>query len=89
VAAVASLEVYDRDEEPTVAAMRDGRPQFQKKKQRDPKKTAAAMAEMEPELSRSARLASGMCISHWRFGAKAHSCIRPCSWAGNVQAGGN
>ena len=89
VAAVASLDVYDRNKEPIVAAVRDGRPQFQQKKKRDPKKAAAAMAEMEPELSRSTRLASGMCISHWRFGAKAHSCIRPCSWAGNVQAGGN
>jgi hypothetical protein len=89
VAAVAALDVYDREEEPTVAAVRDARPAFQKKKQRDPKKAAAAMADMEPELSRSARLASGLCISHWRFGAKAHSCIRPCTWAGNGLAGGN
>jgi hypothetical protein len=90
VSAVAALELYEEEDESTVAAVRPNKPQFQRKKERrDPRRAAAAMAEMEPEVSRSARMASGLCISHWRFGAKAHSCIRPCTWAGNAQAGGN
>jgi hypothetical protein len=96
VAAVAALDIYEEEEESSIAAIRgrQSQPQHQphqqrREKKRDPKKAAAAMAEMEPELSRSACLASGLCISHWRFGAKAHSCIRPCTWAGNGLAGGN
>ena len=30
-----------------------------------------------------ARLASGLCYPHFRFGAKAHSCSPPCNWQGN------
>jgi hypothetical protein len=87
VAAVAALDIYEEEGDSSVAAVRERQQPQRREKKRDPKK--AAMAEMEPELSRSARLASGLCISHWRFGAKAHSCIRPCTWAGNGLAGGN
>jgi hypothetical protein len=91
---VAALDIYEEDDDPSISAVRGRQvqthPQPQRReKKRDPKKAAAAMAKMEPEISRSARLASGLCIAHWRFGAKAHSCIRPCTWAGNGLAGGN
>jgi hypothetical protein len=43
----------------------------------------------EPELSKAARLASGLCLRHWRYGDKAFSCDGQCCWPGNGQAGGN
>jgi hypothetical protein len=43
----------------------------------------------EPEASREARLAAGLCIKHWRYGDSASSCEAPCSWQGNGGAGGN
>jgi hypothetical protein len=43
----------------------------------------------ESEASKQARLAAGLCIKHWRYGEQANSCIQPCSWQGNGQAGGN
>jgi hypothetical protein len=43
----------------------------------------------EPEASREARLAAGLCIKHWCYGEAASSCAQPCSWQGNGSAGGN
>jgi hypothetical protein len=43
----------------------------------------------EPEASKEARLAAGLCIKHWRYGEPASSCTAPCSWQGNGGAGGN
>jgi hypothetical protein len=43
----------------------------------------------EPEASKEARLAAGLCIKHWRYGEAASSCTSPCSWQGNGGAGGN
>lgn len=43
----------------------------------------------EPEQSKAARLAAGLCVTHWRHGAAAWSCKGNCSWQGNGQAGGN
>jgi hypothetical protein len=43
----------------------------------------------EPDISREARLAAGLCIKHWRFGDQANSCTPPCSWPGNGAAGAN
>lgn len=37
----------------------------------------------EPELSKAARLAAGVCLRHWRYGNKAFSCDGNCCWAGN------
>jgi hypothetical protein len=42
-------------------------------------------AAHEPEASRVARLAAGMCFKHWRYGDAATSCTPPCSWQGNGQ----
>jgi hypothetical protein len=41
--------------------------------------------------SRQAREASGLCLSHWRYGQQAFACKQPgtCTWQGNGQAGGN
>jgi hypothetical protein len=50
--------------------------------------TSSAAVE-EPEVSREARLAAGLCIKHWRYGEAASSCSQPCSWQGNGGAGGN
>jgi hypothetical protein len=44
---------------------------------------------VESDASLAARLASGLCLKHWRYGEQAHSCISPCSWQGNATAGGN
>jgi hypothetical protein len=44
---------------------------------------------MESQASREARLTAGLCIKHWRYGDQANSCVQPCSWSGNGQAGGN
>jgi hypothetical protein len=49
----------------------------------------AAPRLLEPEASKEARLAAGLCIKHWRFGEAASSCEQPCSWQGNRIAGGN
>jgi hypothetical protein len=46
-------------------------------------------AAHEPEASKEARLAAGMCFKHWRYGDAATSCTQPCSWQGNDGAGGN
>jgi hypothetical protein len=43
----------------------------------------------EPEASKEARLAAGLCIKHWRYCELACSCTAPCSWQGNGGAGGN
>jgi hypothetical protein len=37
----------------------------------------------EPEVSRQARLAASLCLSHWCYGKAAHACTQPCSWTGN------
>ncbi len=37
----------------------------------------------EPEVSRQARMAAGLCLAHWRYGKAAHACVQPCSWTGN------
>jgi hypothetical protein len=44
---------------------------------------------MESQTSNEARLAAGLCIKHWRYGEQANSCVQPCNWSGNGQAGGN
>jgi hypothetical protein len=46
-------------------------------------------AAHEPEASKEARLAAGMCFKLWRYGDAATSCTQPCSWQGNGGAGGN
>ena len=53
------------------------------------KKAAAAKQKKkkpldEPEPSKAARQAAGLCLRHWRYGAQAFSC-----WPGNGRAGGN
>jgi hypothetical protein len=45
-------------------------------------------AAHEPEASKEARLAAGMCFKLWRYGDAATSCTQPCSWQGNGGAGG-
>jgi hypothetical protein len=43
----------------------------------------------EPEPSKAARQAAGLCLRHWQYGAQAFSCDGDCCWPGNGQAGGN
>jgi hypothetical protein len=45
--------------------------------------------QQEPDVSRDARLAAGLCLKHWRYGNQANSCTQPCAWPGNGTAGGN
>jgi hypothetical protein len=44
---------------------------------------------VESDASMASRLASGLCLKHWRYGDQAHSCTAPCSWLGNGAAGRN
>jgi hypothetical protein len=37
----------------------------------------------ESAQSREARLAAGLCLTHWRYGSAAESCHPPCAWSGN------
>jgi len=59
------------------------------------KKAAAAAKQKkkkpldEPEPSKAARQAAGLCLRHWRYGAQAFSCDGDCCWPGNGRAGGN
>jgi hypothetical protein len=43
----------------------------------------------KPEASKEARLATGLCLKHWKYGKAASSCKQPYSWQGNGGAGGN
>jgi hypothetical protein len=36
-----------------------------------------------PEVSKQARLATGLCLTHWCYCKSAHSCSQPCTWAAN------
>jgi hypothetical protein len=49
----------------------------------------AGQQDNEPDISREARLAAGLCVKHWRYGEAATSCTPPCSWPGNGTLGGN
>ncbi len=44
-----------------------------------------ASSVQEPEASKEARLAAGLCIKHWRYGELASSCTAPCSWRSRGQ----
>ena len=90
-AAISAVDECELDEETGISAIRGGKQQqaAQKKKRRQGGVQGSAAAERDPEISRAARLAAGLCIKHWQFGDKAHSCIHPCTWAGNAPAGGN
>jgi hypothetical protein len=48
-----------------------------------------AKQQLESDASMATRLASGLCLKHWRYGEHAHSCTAPCSWQGNEPARGN
>jgi hypothetical protein len=37
----------------------------------------------EPEISKQARLATGLCLAHWHHGKSAHSCTQPSMWEGS------
>jgi hypothetical protein len=49
----------------------------------------AGRQDTEPDISREARLAAGLCVKHWQYGNAATSCTPPCSWPGNGTPGGN
>jgi hypothetical protein len=86
--AVMAVEACELEDDGSISSVRGGRQPARKKK--DGRKAGGnGAAELEPEVSRAARLAAGLCIKHWQYGEKAHGCIRPCTWAGNGRAGGN
>ncbi len=43
----------------------------------------------DPEASKVAGQATGLCLRHWRYGAQAFSCDGDCCWPGNGRTGGN
>jgi len=78
VAAVADAE----DDGAAVAAVRPP-----KQKQRWQKKKGGGQQHSKDDQEDSpesvARAASGLCARHFRYGSKAHTCQKPCSWQGN------
>lgn len=45
---------------------------------------ASRAANGDPSTPASlAQLSSGLCMKHFLYGAKAHSCTQPCSWQEN------
>jgi hypothetical protein len=79
---VASVQQTSLEDDPLVAAVRQAPPVVKpgswKKKggqKRPPPKESAQ--------SREARLAAGLCLTHWRYGSAAESCHPPCAWSGN------
>jgi len=89
--------VTEHEDDSAVAAVRSGSsarpPGGQGGARRERKKNGGGgrskQESLEPELSRSARMAAGLCLSHWRYGSEARYCSQPCKWAGNAPAGGN
>ena len=68
-------------------AARGGRADFVK--QPTGSKQKKKKQQDEPEPSKAARMAAGLCLRHWRYGAQAFSCDGDCCWPGNGRAGGN
>jgi len=91
------MAVTEPEDESTVAAVRNGSSTRLQGghggARHEGKKTGGGgrkqQERLEPELSRSARMAAGLCLSHWRYGSDARYCSQPCKWAGNALAGGN
>jgi hypothetical protein len=81
---VANVEAAEEEQlSPQVAAV-------QKKEQRKRrpawKKSGGGGKQTAPSNlthSEQARAGSGICFSHWTWGAKATKCEAPCSWTGN------
>jgi len=91
------MAVTEPEDESTVAAVRSGSnarpPGGHSGACREGKKTGSGgrkqQERLEPELSRSAHMAAGLCLSHWGYGSDARYCSQPCKWAGNAPATGN
>ena len=90
VAAVAAAEPADEESgqagEPVAAVA-----PFQKKKQQfqhigsrsNGAKSGNTAAPAAVMTGKAERLASGLCLYHWKFGEEARICFKPCSWQGN------
>ena len=60
-----------------------GKPGFwQQKKQQQRQKQPTQQAD-NSSPAELARLTSGLCYPHFKFGAKAFNCSQPCNWQGN------
>jgi len=84
-AAVAAIVDPEGEESAAVAAVRSGSNQqkWRSKKKKPAGGSSKSEAEQEDSPESVARSASGLCIRHFRYGDKAHSCKKPCSWQGN------
>ena len=59
-----------------------GKPGFwQQKKQQQKRQPAQQSDNSSP--AELARMASGLCFPHFKYGAKAFNCTQPCNWQGN------
>jgi hypothetical protein len=98
VAAVATVASPEQEgEETTVAAIRPGAGSGQrgggqrgggwksKKKQGRGGGSSASGQQVSHTLTHAeqARVGSGLCFSHFCYGAKAKKCDAPCNWSGN------
>ena len=66
---------------------RGGKQQQQPRQQQQQQSRQQQQQQQPPEESDApadlARLSSGLCVFHFRYGSKARSCRQPCAWQGN------
>jgi hypothetical protein len=90
---LAALAVEVEQPESTLAAMRPAADFILGRSRRGRRGRRAGAGGQRPPMElqalKEARLAAGLCIKHWQYGEQANSCVQPCNWSGNGQAGGN
>ncbi len=79
---VAAVQQTALEEDPLVAAVRQAPPGA---KSGSWKKKSGQKRSLPKESAQSqeARLAAGLCLTHWWYGSAVESCHPPCSWGGN------
>ncbi len=89
VAAVAAAEPADEESgqagEPVAAVtpFHKNTQQHQQSGRRGNGAKSGNAATPAPITGKAERLASGLCLYHWKFGEEARICFKPCSWQGN------
>jgi hypothetical protein len=69
--------------EPQVAAVQPKKKQFKKKTGGGNGGGASSGNDGVLSHAEQARVGSGLCFSHFCYGAKANRCTKPCNWSGN------
>jgi hypothetical protein len=85
---VANVEATKEQPAQQIAAVQEKKSKKKYSRPVGKKSGASSSATAGKQVSRSLtqacrQVGSGLCYSHWTFGAKADRCEAPCSWAGN------